>query len=223
MDPFFHHAYGIFMPTDGACDIARDFLESKWGFVSSGNPDFWEGEFDVLGVDDARSIRAQCATRPIGERRVILFSAQSLTREAQNALLKVFEEPGEGNHFFLITPRMGDLLPTLRSRLLMLMLDVDTPTEAHTSAKEFLAMSPKDRSAAIAGMIKDKDKKAAATLLDDIIATLHDDAQKKGADAWKASAPTLAELSRLRNYLTQTGSSVKLIMEHVALLLPERK
>jgi DNA polymerase III delta prime subunit len=220
MDFFTHHAYGIFMPTDGACDTVRGFLEREWGFVSSGNPDFWEGEFDVLGVDDARSIRAQCATRPIGERRVVLFSAQSLTREAQNALLKVFEEPGEGNHFFLITPRMGDLLPTLRSRLFILTLDVDTSTEVHTSAKEFLAMSPKDRSTAIAGMIKDKDKKAAATLLDDIIATLHDDAQKKGADVWKASAPTLKELSRLRNYLTQTGSSVKLIMEHVALLLP---
>ncbi len=208
------------MPTNGAHDSVRNFLEKEWAFTCAGNPDFWEREFDVLGVDDAKEVRAQCVMRPVGGRRVILFSAQSLTREAQNALLKAFEEPGEGNHFFMITPRMGDLLPTLRSRLLALTIEAKAKPLATLSAEKFLAMNPKERSATLAPMIKEKDKKAAAALLDEIIATLHDDAHKKGADAWRASAPTLAELSRLRNYLTQNGSSVKLIMEHVALLLP---
>lgn len=220
MESFTHHAYGICMPTDGANDTVRVFLEKEWAFSCVGNPDFWEGSFETLGVSDAKEVRAQCAMRPVGSRRVILFSAESLTREAQNALLKVFEDPGEGNHFFLITPRMGDLLPTLRSRLLTLTFESETSSRGDVSPSAFLKMSPKDRSAALVEMIKEKDKKSAATLLDDIIATLHDEAHTKGADAWKASAPTLKELSRLRNYLTQSGSSVKLIMEHVALLLP---
>ena len=218
--PFTHHAYGICMPTDGAHDTVRVFLEKEWAFTCAGNPDFWEGSFETLGVDDAKEVRAQCAMRPVGSRRVILFSAQSLTREAQNALLKVLEDPGEGNHFFLITPRMGDLLPTLRSRLLTLTFETTTPSQGDISAPAFLKMSPKERSAALSEMIKEKDKKAAATLLDNLITTLHDEAHTKGADAWKTSVPILKELSHLRNDLTQTGSSVKLIMEHVALLLP---
>ena len=60
-------------------------------------------------------------------------------------------------------------------------------------------------------------------LLDAIITILHERAQHGGAETFGTSAPLLTELSEMRGYLTDTSSSVKLIMEHVALSLPEEK
>jgi len=45
-----------------------------------------------------------------------LISADFITEEAQNALLKVFEEPTAGTHFFVVSPQ-DILLSTLRSRV----------------------------------------------------------------------------------------------------------
>ena len=36
-----------------------------------------------------------------GSRKIFIIGANSFTREAQNALLKTFEEPTAGTHFFL--------------------------------------------------------------------------------------------------------------------------
>jgi hypothetical protein len=51
------------------------------------------------------------------ERRIIIIDrAETLTREAANALLKTLEEPPPYNHFFLITSVEKEVPPTIRSR-----------------------------------------------------------------------------------------------------------
>jgi hypothetical protein len=54
----------------------------------------------------------------------IVASAESLTGEAANALLKTLEEPHTSapRHFLLLAPSRLDLLPTLRSRSLSVFL-----------------------------------------------------------------------------------------------------
>ncbi|KYG61515.1 DNA polymerase III subunit delta' [Bdellovibrio bacteriovorus] len=51
-----------------------------------------------------------------GNRVIIIDQAQSLNPQAANALLKTLEEPPEGTFFFLISPSVAGLLPTIRSR-----------------------------------------------------------------------------------------------------------
>lgn len=50
------------------------------------------------------------------KRVIIIDEAQAMTTEAQNALLKLLEEPPEGTLFFLNTSNLHGLLPTIRSR-----------------------------------------------------------------------------------------------------------
>jgi hypothetical protein len=69
-------------------------------------------------------------------------------------------------------------------------------------------------------IIKNKDKATALALLDGVIIVIRSRATGGGADAFIASAPLLRELTDMRGYLTDRSSSVKLIMEHVALSLP---
>ncbi len=69
-------------------------------------------------IDKVREIKRLVNMRANdGKRAVfILDGAHNMTVAAQNALLKVFEEPPEGTVFFLLTEKKEALLPTVRSR-----------------------------------------------------------------------------------------------------------
>lgn len=49
--------------------------------------------------------------------KYIIFGALEFTKEAQNSLLKVLEEPPTNIEFIIISPTKSNLLPTVRSRL----------------------------------------------------------------------------------------------------------
>ncbi|NTV44758.1 MAG: hypothetical protein HGA67_03645 [Candidatus Yonathbacteria bacterium] len=218
--PFTHHAYLVSADRTSGLSYIRDILAREWGFETMGNPDLRIWDAESFSVDEARDARDVAARKSFGERQVCIIAADTFTVEAQNALLKVLEDPGEGTHFFVITPNAGILLPTLLSRLARLEIE---QTEVRTGiAEEFLAMDVPARLAYLESMIKNKDKNEAATLLDSVIVVLRARATKSGADAFAASAPLLRELSDMRGYLTDRSSSVKLIMEHVSFILPTR-
>lgn len=67
----------------------------------------------VRGLVQALSLRVY---NPGGTRLVVIEDAHLLTIEAQNALLKLIEEPPAGTVFILVTDRVEALLPTVRSR-----------------------------------------------------------------------------------------------------------
>lgn len=64
----------------------------------------------------------------------IIEDAQTMTEEAQNALLKTIEEPPEYAVFFLLTTQKESLLPTILSRSVSLLL----PPVASREIAEFL-------------------------------------------------------------------------------------
>ena len=55
-------------------------------------------------------------THRSGRRLLMLYPADTLNTDAGNALLKVLEEPPPATHFLLVTSRLSDMLPTIRSR-----------------------------------------------------------------------------------------------------------
>jgi DNA polymerase-3 subunit delta' len=71
-----------------------------------------------LGVEEARSIQRLIDVRPYegGRTVVIIDSAHELTAAAQNALLKILEEPPDHVVFLLLADSLSSLLPTVLSR-----------------------------------------------------------------------------------------------------------
>ena len=55
-------------------------------------------------------------THRSGRRLLVVYPADALNTDAANALLKVLEEPPPATHFLLVTSRLSDVLPTIRSR-----------------------------------------------------------------------------------------------------------
>lgn len=83
-----------------------------------------ETEKKTVGVDLSRWAKTDLYIRPNeGRKKIYLFPrAQDMNGPAQNALLKVMEEPPDYGVFLLLADRAESLLPTVRSRCVELAL-----------------------------------------------------------------------------------------------------
>ena len=77
----------------------------------------------MIKVDQVRRVIETIYYRPAeGRERVYIFTDSAFMKEAANSLLKVLEEPPEFATIFLLTENPGELLPTIRSRSMVLTL-----------------------------------------------------------------------------------------------------
>ncbi len=85
-----------------------------------GVPESDEGrKSDIIPVDEVRKVPQFLRLKPSidgGWRVVIVDNADFMNRNAQNALLKILEEPPPQTVLILIAHSIGRLLPTIRSR-----------------------------------------------------------------------------------------------------------
>lgn len=85
-----------------------------------------------ITVDQARNLREQAFIRAhMASRRVFLIDrAETLNEQAQNALLKLLEEPPQGVTFILVVSGKTQLLETVVSRCVLLSVSVPSTEEA---------------------------------------------------------------------------------------------
>jgi DNA polymerase III subunit delta' len=77
----------------------------------------------LVKVDQVRHVIREIYYKPAeGRERVYIFSEASFMKEAANSLLKVLEEPPQFATLFLLTDNPSALLPTIRSRCMILRL-----------------------------------------------------------------------------------------------------
>lgn len=79
---------------------------------------------ETIGVDPVRDLSAEVAIRPYegAVRTILLPTADKLTIQAQNALLKTLEEPPGHAVFFLLAENRDRLLPTILSRCMEIVM-----------------------------------------------------------------------------------------------------
>lgn len=81
---------------------------------AKGNP----AKTDTIGIDDIRAIQERIYDSRMGTFSCCLIrGAERITAPAANAFLKILEEPPEGRVFILTAQSLGDLLPTVVSRM----------------------------------------------------------------------------------------------------------
>lgn len=71
----------------------------------------------TISTERIRQTYETARSRQIKASFIIIDDADSMTTSAQNALLKLLEEPNQSTHFILTSHRPDRLLPTIRSRL----------------------------------------------------------------------------------------------------------
>ncbi len=121
----------------GECAHCRRIRWPEGGAEEAFHPDFQVLERDLKTSTSVEATKAFLRTAQVSpfEARGQVFaiaSAESLTGEAANALLKTLEEPytSAPRHFLLLAPSRLDLLPTLRSRSLSIYLGGEARPDA---------------------------------------------------------------------------------------------
>lgn len=237
-----HHAYCLSGERRQMLFELRRFLETELDFKTRANPDFWLAEFDTFTLDDARALINESARRAtVGDRRIFVVATNFIIHEAEQALLKLLEEPNIGNHFFLVLPSADILIDTLRSRLAEISSTRDISQDKDLSAgkirhsrsvgADFAHPDPELFLSVTASRRLETVKTFLEALADDevsrqeAIVFLNQLEQKlRGAFAPEKFTAEIIfafdELSKARSYLYDRSPSVKILLEHVALLLP---
>ncbi len=115
----------------GACPSCRRIASETDGDVRLIRPTTAAGKGrDEVGasmalahrIDTVRDVQGHLAYRATpGRFRVVIFDdAERMNDNAANALLKTLEEPPEATVIVLITRRLGQMLPTVRSRCIQI-------------------------------------------------------------------------------------------------------
>lgn len=205
-----YHAYFLVGDAVEIFSKLQNFLEKEVGIKTSGNPDFWSGSFDNFTIDHARGISESSERKDFeGNKKIFIIQTNTINHEAQNSLLKVFEEPTIGTHFFIISPQ-DILLPTLRSRMQVVFtggVEENFDSILKLNLKERL-----DQVKEITDGISDeeKTKQDAINFLNQIESELY----KKGVEKSHGSLK-VCELSRKSLY--DRGAPVKMILENLVL------
>ncbi len=203
-----HHAYFLVGDAEDLFLKLRSFLEEQVGFKISGNPDFWHGKFQNFNIENSRDITARQERKDFSlGKKIFIIQTDFITEEAQNSLLKVFEEPTVGTHFFIISPQ-DVLLPTFRSRI-----QVVYNNKLNKSKTNFLDMKMKDRLSLVKEITdgisdEEKTKQDAITLLNQIEQELYEKGILK-------TNKSLEACSLARESLYDRGAPIKMILENL--------
>jgi DNA polymerase III delta prime subunit len=210
-----HHAYMLEGEKTAIREKLLAFIGDTLEHPTQGNPDFWHEQFETFSIDDARKLRDMQSMKPlVHERKIFIAEVLSMTVEAQNALLKIFEEPTPNTHFFIIVDSADTFLPTLRSRM-QVIVDDSVAIDGAISIKEFMKASKAERLALILPYIEEKDKGEAMKLVDGLIQYMYNNEKRE-----EKNASLMHELLQARSYLSDRSPSLKLILEHISLILP---
>jgi len=115
----------------GDCSACRQLL-------ADAHPDYRRvepaGASTTVRIDAVRALVEWLQLTPTGDghRIALVFGADTLNRNAANALLKTLEEPGDAGVLVLVADRAGALPPTVRSRCQRIVLQPGDPATALT-------------------------------------------------------------------------------------------
>lgn len=181
-------------------------------YFAAGDPDIHVESYGDFGIAEARRLSVRAATTPVAAAaQVFVLCVDGLTHEAQNALLKLFEEPPARSQFYLVVPKRGLLLPTLQSRLFFIETTSSaTLPETDSAFDEFCQASLGDRLVRVAEMSKGKD----VAQIEGLVAGAERLAQKTKDEK------LLQCVMLVREYLGRRGASTKMLLEDLALCLP---
>jgi len=222
-----HHAFLIVGDRAQNFEALRHGLREKVLKEKIHSADIWSRTYESLNIDDAREIKEVQGTRPNGSRRHMLISLMTIQSEAQNSLLKLFEEPSSDTTFYVCAEATEIFLPTVLSRFYV----VESGGELSDTAKaeqrkekeksgvqmkEFLSSSIARRFELLEPIISEKDKSAAEEFLNQLERSLSDLSLKMTV----GQASLFEEIFSARRFLRSRAPSVKMILEHLCGIIP---
>lgn len=173
---------------------------------------FEEIKKDQIGIADVRELIEKANRTPFGSAssQLLIVVTSFITVEAQQALLKIIEEPPQTTRFLFVLPASFLLLPTLMSRFA-----VETTTEVTCDQEpfeEFLQAPLAARMSEIEKVSKSKNQVWQSAIKCGLLEHLKKDSRKY-------SRNQLEVLQFVASTLLSRGASNKILLEQLALTL----
>ncbi len=240
-----HHAYYVTGDVEEGVEHARVYGARVLMLTGNNNPDIITLRHDLFSVEEARSVLDIANRTSAKGKKLIIIAAHRIFHEAQNALLKVFEEPPEGTCLVLVVPSEGNIIPTLRSRLLALPTHDGYPMSimGGGAAEEFLAAGKQGREKMVAKILdkaksdKPEEKQAARiealALAEGLVHAVYTsknfiiydkDASGGESSEMKGIKEVRAFLEDLQYFipiLHERSAPLKPILEHLLIIMPK--
>ncbi len=224
-----HHANLIVGKTDSKNFVAK-ILKKDFNFDVSKNPDYYIFESENFGIDDARFFEKWSIGKPlIGDTKVSLLISETITIEAQNALLKVLEEPKQGNFTFINITDSGNFLPTFLSRVRVIDFNSSEYSDLNISqnhndsgileAQKFIDASVGKRLSSVKNLVKKENKTKTKELVTNILKAFYNKKRK----LTKEELLELKKILKAEKYIKMRGSSSRMIIEWLASVLSGSK
>ena len=225
-----HHAYLIEGKKENIEPEILEFINKSLNIKTSGNPDFYRIFIDNFKIDDAFSLRSMGSMKSFsGDKKIFVVCVNTFSLDAEGVLLKMFEEPIEDTHIFLVVPSIDSLIKTLVSRFYVIKSGENIEEELKI-AQKFISMKLQDRILFIKEFIADaKDDEEEETIE-------VDSARAKSIKFLNALEVVLnnnifknkdfnnfdffEQIFKVRQFLRQPGSSAKTLLESVAISIP---
>ena len=220
-----YHSYVVEGSPEITAKELLTFLEVR-GDIEKNNPDVICQVYESFTMDNSVEIKDWHSKSGITDgKRICIIATKFINREAEQTLLKIIEEPAENTHFFIIVPDSSVLLPTIISRTHIIKTEQQDNKNLQKEVISFIKSSPKERVDAVALMIKNnKDEENsgqlryyATSFVNEIESIFYQKWKKDKND--KNTLFILDELQKARGYLSTPGASVKMILEHLALMI----
>ncbi len=210
-----HHAY-IYEGAQAILPELADDARTRFDFSKDEHtPDVHVRVFEKFGIEESRWLIEAAALKSAVGRSLFVIGISSITTEAQQALLKLLEEPQWGTMFVLLVPH-GSLLPTVKSRTLQYPEKLQPLGAKASEPASFLHSTGKARSDMIAQLLKDDE--GAKERVRDFVNGLEAELSKKMGD--RKAREGLGDIAKVRDYLRDRSPSLKMLLEHLALSLP---
>ena len=234
---YLHHAYIIEGLRENIKPLLLTALREYAGIVAQGSPDVSVIDYQSFGIDESRELSLRQSRAGFGEslnnkedsapRKIFIISADSLTHEAQNALLKTFEEPTLNTHFFFIVPQIHTVLPTLISRVSLIRGQslLSGKDESKDFAEKFLdSLSLEERFVSTKKLTETKkdepiDREKIRRVLDHIERMLY---TRFAGKEKEMRGDIFRDIYQAKVYLSDRGSSPKILLDHLAMKIPLR-
>jgi DNA polymerase III gamma/tau subunit len=172
-----------------------------------------------IGIADVKKIQSKAYLKPFKskEKALVIAAILGLTIEAQNALLKLLEEPPNNTIILLLVDSIDSVLPTIRSRCQMILLEETTSENENLS--DYLKLIDSIEKAGIGERLKiaqdlSKDKQETIKTIEKIILVLRAELLKN------QNNKTLKRIKRsqeIYSMIKNTNVNLRLALENLFL------
>jgi hypothetical protein len=214
-----YHAYIIESNIEDTHIYLSEFLKDR-KIISENTGDLLFKKYDSFNIEDSFFIKKWHSQKNVDDNKVCIIDTKFINNEAEKTLLKILEEPKSNTYFFIILPDSSFVVDTIKSRVQIIKIDKELNKE--DDIENFIKLNLKDRFDLIQKMTKET-KENSSIIRTNTINFLNNLEKniylKFKTSRKKEHIVLLEEILKSKKFLNSPGSSPKMILENIAILL----